>query len=107
MVKLKACLLAALALYFASSALALDFPPLTGRECHDGAGPAGQPSHLTTAEMFAPRALFRGGVAVIHDPKKANGRRAAATTDRARSPSSPAHAPARLSRTRLEQSTSS
>src|SRR6516165_2101378 len=31
MVKLKACLLAALALCFASLALALDFPPLTGR----------------------------------------------------------------------------
>jgi len=27
------------------------------------AGPAGQPSHLITAEMLAPRATFSGGVA--------------------------------------------
>ena len=28
------------------------------------AGPAGQPSYLTTAEILAPRSTFPGGVAV-------------------------------------------
>jgi hypothetical protein len=55
-----------------SSAPPERFPETTHPDCDKSdvrAGPAGQPSHLITAEMLAPRATFSGGVAAEYGQK--------------------------------------